>query len=83
MAVLLEKDRGEGQKAVLGVVVDLLPNAAFLVELDTRALVTAHTVGAKANFSRLRRKDRVLVELSPHDPTRGRITKLLEQGRAT
>lgn len=77
--MLLEQDRGEGRRAVSGVVVELLPSAAYLVELETRALVTAHAAGARtANFSRLRPKDRVLVELSPHDPSRGRITKLLD-----
>jgi translation initiation factor IF-1 len=58
----------------------LLPQAGYLVELATRARVRAHAAGAsKANFSRLRPKDRVLVELSPHDPTRGRIMKLLDE----
>ncbi|MBI3683494.1 MAG: translation initiation factor IF-1 [Acidobacteria bacterium] len=72
------KDRGEGARAVEGVVIELLPQAAYIVELHTRARVKAHAAGAgKANFSRLRPNDRVLVELSPHDPTRGRITKLL------
>ena len=75
---MTEKDRGEGARAVEGTVVELLPQAAYLVELESRARITAHaTAAAKANFSRLRPKDRVLVELSPHDPTRGRITKLL------
>ena len=76
---MTEKDKGEGSRAVEGVVLELLPQAGFLVELETRARVRAHATGAvKANFSRLRPKDRVLVELSPHDPTRGRITKLIE-----
>ncbi len=75
---MTEKDRGEGARAVEGTVVELLPQAAYLVELESRARITAHaTAAAKANFSRLRPNDRVLVELSPHDPTRGRITKLL------
>jgi translation initiation factor IF-1 len=74
-----EKDKGEGRRAVEGTVLELLPQAGYIVELGTRAQVRAHATGAtKANFSRLRPKDRVLVELSPHDPTRGRITKLLE-----
>lgn len=65
-------------KAVEGRVVELLPSAAYVVELNSRARVTAHAASAsKANFVRLRPKDRVLVELSPHDPGRGRITKLL------
>ena len=69
----------EAVKAVEGTVLELLPQAAYVVELTTRARIKAHaTRASKANFSRLRPKDRVLVELSPHDPGRGRITKLLE-----
>lgn len=76
---MTEKDKGEGARAVEGTVVELLPQVAYVVELESRARITAHAAGAtKANFSRLRPNDRVLVELSPHDPTRGRITKLLD-----
>lgn len=65
-------------KAVEGTVLELLPQAAYIVELNTRAQITAHAAaGTKTNFVRLRPRDKVLVELSPHDPTRGRITKLL------
>ncbi len=75
---LTEADRGEGGRAVEGTVIELLPQAAYVVELESRARIKAHAAGAaKANFSRLRPNDRVLVELSPHDPTRGRIMKLL------
>jgi translation initiation factor IF-1 len=74
-----EKDRGEGERAVEGIVIELLPQAGYVVELKTRARIKAHAAGStKANFSRLRPNDRVLVELSPLDPTRGRIIKLLE-----
>jgi translation initiation factor IF-1 len=76
---LTEPDKGEGRRAVEATVIELLPQAGYLIELQSRARVMAHAAGAtKANFSRLRPKDRVLVELSPHDPTRGRIVKLLE-----
>ena len=75
---MTEKDKGEGARAVEGIVIELLPQAAYVVELESRARITAHAAAAtKANFSRLRPKDRVLVELSPHDPTRGRIMKFL------
>lgn len=79
-APLTEPDRGEGGRAVEGVVVELLPQAGYVVELPSRARVKAHAAGAvaKGNFSRLRPRDRVLIELSPHDPTRGRITKVLD-----
>lgn len=80
--MLTEKDRGEGSRAVEGTVVEILPSAGYLVELESRARVRAHATSAtKANFSRLRPNDRVLVELSPHDPSRGRITKLLGESR--
>ncbi|MBI3208368.1 MAG: translation initiation factor IF-1 [Candidatus Solibacter usitatus] len=75
---MTEKDRGEGRRAVEAVVVELLPQSGYLLELSSRAQVKAHAAGAgKVNFSRLRPNDKVLVELSPHDPTRGRIVKLL------
>jgi translation initiation factor IF-1 len=77
-----EKDRAEGERAVEATVIELLPQAKYIVELESRARVIAHAAGAaKANFSRLRPNDRVLVELSPHDPSRGRITKLVPQSR--
>jgi translation initiation factor IF-1 len=80
--MLTEKDRGEGARGVEGTVIEVLPSAGYLVQLDSRARVRAHAAAAtKANFSRLRPNDRVLVELSPHDPSRGRITKLLSESR--
>jgi translation initiation factor IF-1 len=70
-----------GREQVEASVIELLPNATWRVELDNRAQVLAHAVGAMAaNFVRVRVKDRVLVELSPHDRTRGRIVKLLRKG---
>ena len=60
-------------------VVELLPNLAYRLELDSRARVLAHATGEGArNFVRIRPGDRVAVELSPHDPTRGRIVRLLK-----
>jgi translation initiation factor IF-1 len=71
----LAKDR-ERAATVLA----LRPQAMVLVELDTREQVLAHAGGAaQVNFMRLRPHDRVLVELSPHDPSRGRILKLLDK----
>ncbi|MBI4906293.1 MAG: translation initiation factor IF-1 [Acidobacteria bacterium] len=76
---LTEKDKGEGRRAVEATVVELLPQEVYVLELQSRARVRAHAAGAtKANFSRLRPDDKVLVELSPHDPSRGRIVKLIE-----
>ncbi len=54
------------------------PSAVFEVMLQTQQKVFAHLVGVvKRNFVRLVPGDRVEVELSPHDPTRGRITRKL------
>ena len=62
------------------IVVELLPQAAVRVKLENQDLVLAHFAGAtKANFVRVRPGDRVQVDLSPHDRTRGRIVKLLKQ----
>ena len=60
------------------VVIELLPNAVVRVKLANEDLVLAHPAAAtKTNFLRLRPGDRVEVELSPHDPGRARIVKLL------
>lgn len=62
------------QVKVAGTVRELLPNALFRVELDTRHQVLAHASGSVGrNFIRLLAGDRVMVELSPFDPGRGRI----------
>jgi translation initiation factor IF-1 len=65
--------------SVEAVVVELLPSAVVKVKLENEAVVLAHAAGAvKTNFLRVRPGDRVQVELSPHDPGRGRIVRLLQ-----
>jgi len=60
---------------VEGTVVEPLPNAMFRVELPNGHQVLAHTSGKmRLHFIRILRGDRVLVELSPYDLSRGRIT---------
>lgn len=60
---------------VEGVVVEALPNAMFRVELDNGHKVLAHVSGKmRMNFIRILPGDRVKLELSPYDLTRGRIT---------
>ncbi|HEY3315393.1 MAG TPA: translation initiation factor IF-1 [Bacillota bacterium] len=60
---------------VEGTVVETLPNAMFRVELQNGYKVLAHISGKiRMNFIRILPGDRVLVELSPYDLTRGRIT---------
>lgn len=59
---------------VEGKVVEALPNAMFRVELANGHKVLAHVSGKiRMNFIRILPWDRVLVELSPYDLTRGRI----------
>lgn len=60
-------------------VVELLPSLTYRVELDGKEQLLAHAVGtAERNFVRLRPGDRVVVEVSPHDRTRGRIVRLVK-----
>lgn len=55
-------------------VVELLPNAMFKVELENEHKVLAHISGKmRKHFIRILPGDRVLVELSPYDLSRGRI----------
>jgi translation initiation factor IF-1 len=58
-----------------GVVSEALPNAIFKVELENKHVITAHLSGKmRMNFIRILPGDKVTVELSPYDLTRGRIT---------
>ena len=59
---------------VEGKVIEPLPNAMFRVELDNKHRVLAHISGKmRKNFIRILPGDKVAVELSPYDLTRGRI----------
>lgn len=59
---------------VEGIVAEALPNAMFRVELANKHLVLAHASGKmRMNFIRILPGDKVMVELSPYDLTRGRI----------
>jgi len=56
------------------IVVEALPNAVFRVELENKHQVLAHISGKmRKNFIRILPGDRVLVEVTPYDLTRGRI----------
>ena len=60
---------------VEGIVLETLPNAMFKVELDNKHKVLAHISGKmRMHFIKILPGDRVTVELSPYDLTRGRIT---------
>ena len=66
---------------VEGIVVECLRNANFRVELTNGHKVLAHISGKiRKNYIKILPGDRVTVEVSPYDPTRGRIT-YRRQGR--
>ncbi|MGM9652591.1 MAG: translation initiation factor IF-1 [Eubacteriales bacterium] len=58
-----------------GTVVEVLPNATFKVKLPNDMIVTAHISGKlRMNYIRILLGDKVTVEVSIYDPTKGRIT---------
>ncbi len=60
---------------VEGTIIEPLPNAMFRVELDNGHKVLAHISGKmRMHFIKILPGDRVTVELSPYDLTRGRVT---------
>jgi translation initiation factor IF-1 len=60
---------------VEGRIIEALPNAMFQVELENGHKVLAHISGKlRMNFIRILPGDKVTIELSPYDLTRGRIT---------
>ncbi len=60
---------------VQGAVSETLPNAMFRVKLDNGHMILAHISGKmRMHFIRILPGDKVTVELSPYDLTRGRIT---------
>ena len=65
---------GEGIE-VTGTVLESLPNAMFRVELDNKHKVLAHISGKmRMHYIKILPGDKVTVELSPYDLSRGRIT---------
>ncbi len=60
---------------VQGVIMETLPNAMFRVQLESGHKILAHISGKmRMHFIRILPGDKVTVELSPYDLTRGRIT---------
>jgi len=58
-----------------GKIIETLPNAMFKVELENGHIVLAHVSGKmRMNFIRILPGDKVKLELSPYDLSRGRIT---------
>ena len=65
----------EGVLELEGTVLESLPNAMFQVELENGHQILAHMSGKlRMNFIRILPGDKVTVELSPYDLTKGRIT---------
>lgn len=65
----------EEQIELEGVIVETLPNTMFRVKLDNDHVITAHISGKMRKFYiRILTGDRVKVEMSPYDLTKGRIT---------
>ena len=59
---------------VEGVVIDKLPNTQFKVELENKHVITAHIAGKlRQNNIRIIPGDKVLLEISPYDLSKGRI----------
>ena len=72
-----ERTRRENPDAITvdGKVIDALPNAMFMVALENEHTVLSYLGGKmRKNYIRVLPGDRVTVELSPYDLTRGRIT---------
>lgn len=60
---------------VQATVVETLPNAMFKIQLDNGVVILAHVSGKiRMNYIRILPGDKVTVEISPYDLTRGRIT---------
>ena len=60
---------------VEGTILESLPNAMFQVKLENGHVILAHISGKiRMNFIKILPGDRVTVELTPHDLSRGRIT---------
>ena len=60
---------------VQATVVETLPNAMFKVQLDNGVVILAHVSGKiRMNYIRILPGDKVTVDISPYDLTRGRIT---------
>ena len=65
----------QGNIKVDGIISDTLPNTAFKVKLENGHEIIAHISGKmRMNFIKILEGDKVSVELSPYDLTRGRIT---------
>lgn len=70
------RDAGKEVIELEGKVIENLPNAIFRVQLDSGQTVTGHLAGKmRVNMIRVLPGDRVVVEMTPYDLTKGRITR--------
>ncbi len=73
-----KKDSHKEIVKLVGEVVELLPSTMFRVKLENGHIILAHISGRmRINFIKLMPGDKVEIEMSPYDLTRGRITKRL------
>jgi translation initiation factor IF-1 len=72
----------EDQIELEGTVLDTLPNTMFRVELENGHVVIAHISGKmRKNYIRILKGDKVTVQLTPYDLTKGRITFRSRDGK--
>lgn len=65
----------EEQIEMAGVVIETLPNTMFRVQLEDGPIIIAHISGKmRKNYIRILTGDKVIVEMTPYDLTKGRIT---------
>src|SRR5476649_1763682 len=73
----------EDQIEMEGTVVETLPNTMFRVELENGHVVIAHISGKmRKNYIRILKGDKVTVQLTPYDLTKGRITFRSRDGKS-
>jgi translation initiation factor IF-1 len=74
----------EDQIEMEGTVIDTLPNTMFRVELENGHVVIAHISGKmRKNYIRILKGDKVTVQLTPYDLTKGRITFRSRDGKSS
>lgn len=74
----------EDQIEMEGTVVDTLPNTMFRVELENGHVVIAHISGKmRKNYIRILKGDKVTVQLTPYDLTKGRISFRSRDGKSS
>lgn len=73
----------EDQIEMEGTVIDTLPNTMFRVQLENGHVVIAHISGKmRKNYIRILKGDKVTVQLTPYDLTKGRITFRSRDGKS-